>query len=144
MLARRVGLRYKGQAMKNPPASPPLDWARRVNRSWIVRDKLDDHAEAWLDHLAALDDGRLQRSCETARAMCGIRERLEDPKPWFYAGLFSLATAEEARRFLANHRTTKATVPAMQDDEDVKLWFDRVGPETRDLLGRLRLGLAGE
>jgi hypothetical protein len=128
--------------MKESPASPSLDWARRVNRSWIVRNHLDEHAEAWLEYLAALDDGRLQPSCETARAMCGLRERLEDPKPWFYAGLFSHATAEEARRFLGSHRTTKATVPAVQDDEEVRLWFAQVGPETRDLLTRLRRGLA--
>lgn len=29
-----------------------------------------------------------------------------DPKPWFYAGLFSLATADEARRMLASHPLT--------------------------------------
>ena len=128
--------------MKNPPASTAPEWVKRVNRSWIVRDHLADHAEAWIDHLAALDDGRLHPSCEAARAMCGLRERLEDPKPWFYAGLFSLATAEEARRFLAIHNTTMATVPVMEDDADVNLWLDRVGPETRELLGRLRHGLA--
>jgi hypothetical protein len=74
--------------------------------------------------------------------MCGLRGHLEDPKPWFYAGLFSPATATEARRFLADHRITKATVPSMADDEDVMLWIDRVGPETRELLERLRQGLA--
>jgi hypothetical protein len=74
--------------------------------------------------------------------MCGCRQHEEDPKPWFYAGIFSLATTEEARRFLEHHRVTKATVPAMADDPEVLLWLGRVGPETRDLLARLREGLA--
>jgi hypothetical protein len=118
-----------------------IDWARRVNRTWIVRHQLADHAEAWLDHLALLDDGRLARSCDAARAMCGLRQPLDDPKPWFYAGLFSLATVEEAQTFLANHPITRACLPAMADDEQLGLWISRIGPETRQLLERLRAGL---
>lgn len=74
--------------------------------------------------------------------MCGMRDPLQDPKPWFYAGLFSLATCEEARRFLGPHRVTKACVPAMAEDEEVALWLDRVGSETRELVQKLREGLA--
>jgi hypothetical protein len=128
--------------MKHREIQSPVDWARRVNRSWLVRSNLNEHTEAWLDHLARLDDGRLVESCETARAMCGCRGREDDPKPWFYAGIFQPATAAEARRFLDTHRVTKATVPAMADDPEVLLWLERVGPETRDLLERLREGLA--
>lgn len=122
-----------------PPHDLPIvDWARRVNRTWIVRGGLDGDAEAWLEHLAELGDGRLERSCEAAKAMCDIRDRSEDPKPWFYAGLFSLATAEEARRFLAGHRITQAALPAMADDEGLRAWLDGVGAETRELVTRLR------
>lgn len=128
--------------MKHFPDLPPLDWVWRVNSTWFVNGKLNEHAVDWLNHLATLDDGRLIPSCEIARTMCGMRKRLDDPKPWFYAGLFSLATADEARRFLACHRITKAAIPAMEDDEDVRLWMDRVGPETRELLVRLRQGIA--
>jgi hypothetical protein len=128
--------------MKHFPTLPPLDWVHRVNRSWLVQGNLNEHAAEWLEYLAARGDDRLERSCETARAMCDLRDPLEDPKPWFYAGLFSLATAPEARRFLAGHRTTTATLPAMEEDEQVKLWIAKVGPETRDLLDRLRHGLA--
>lgn len=128
--------------MKPSSDAPPIDWAKRVNRAWIVQGHLSDHAEAWMDHLSVLDDGRLRRSCEIARAMCGIRSKTDDPKPWFYGGLFCLATADEGRRFLDGHRITKAAIPAMVDDEEVKLWLDRVGPETRDLIGRLREGIA--
>ncbi len=66
----------------------------------------------------------------------------EDPKPWFYGGLFHFATAEESKRFLETHRVTKATVPVMRDDEGVKLWLGRISEETRELLDRLRNALA--
>jgi hypothetical protein len=115
-----------------------IDWVRRINRSWIVHNNLNDQAEAWVDYLAEKNDPRLAASCGIARAMCDLRDPLDDPKPWFYAGLFHLATAEEARRFLDMHRVTKATVPSMADEESVRLWFDRISQETRDLLHRLR------
>jgi hypothetical protein len=127
--------------MKHPSDHSPVDWVKRVNRAWIVRGHLNVQAETWLDHLASLDDGRLQQSCENARALCDLRDPLDDPKPWFYAGLFSLATPAEARKFLATHRVTKALVPSMADDEEVRLWLERVGPETLQLLERLRQAL---
>lgn len=128
--------------MRHREIMSAIDWARRVNRSWLVRSNLNDHTEAWLDYLAGVDDGRLLKSCEIARAMCDQRQQDDDPKPWFYSGIFQLATAAEARRFLETHRVTKAMVPSMADDPDVHLWLDRVGPETRDLLARLHQGLA--
>lgn len=127
--------------MKNPSHMPPIEWAGRVNQSWIVRGRLNEHAVEWMKYLMSADDGRLRPSCEAARAMCDLRDPLEDPKPWFYAGLFSLATAEEARRFLETHHVTKAAIPSMQHDETVALWLDRVGPETRELIQRLRDGI---
>jgi hypothetical protein len=128
--------------VKHREISSPVEWARRVNRSWLVRSNLNEHTEAWLDHLASLDDGRLEKSCGLARAMCEYRQHEDDPKPWFYAGIFHFATAAEARRFIDTHRVTKATVPAMAHDPEVRLWCDRIGPETRELLARLREGLA--
>ena len=127
--------------MKITSTMPPIEWAGRVNQSWIVRGGLNEHAVEWMKYLISQDDGRLLSSCEAARAMCGLRDPLSDPKPWFYAGLFSLATADEARRFLHTHRITKAAIPAMRDDETVLLWLDRVGPETRELIQRLRDGI---
>ena len=119
----------------------PVDWVRRINRSWIVHNNLNDQADAWITYLADLGDGRLNASCEIAREMCDLRDPLDDPKPWFYAGLFHLATAAEAKQFLDTHRVTKATVPTMVDDESVNLWIARISPETRELLDRLRQAL---
>lgn len=128
--------------MRHREIMSPIDWARRVNRSWLVRSNLNEHSEAWLDHLVELDDGRLLKSCAMARTLCDRRRPEDDPKPWFYAGLFQLATAGEAKRFLDTHRVTKALVPAMAEDPEVKLWLDRVGTETRELITRLRQDLA--
>ena len=119
----------------------PVDWVKRVNRTWIVRNGLAERADEWLAHLERLEDGRLEISCEMAMAMIHCCDHSEDPKPWFYVGLFSRATAEEARQFLANHRLTPASVPAMWEDENVKKWITEIGPETRVLLERLRMGL---
>ena len=128
--------------MKHHSQLPPIEWVKRVNNSWLVRRGLDERAREWLDYLASCDDGRLLRSCRAARAMCGLREQLEDPKPWFYAGLFSLANAAEAARFLQHHRITTAALPSMAGDENVVLWLDQAGDDTRGLVLRLRTSLA--
>lgn len=118
-----------------------IEWAARINRRWIVHHGLGKRAEGWIDHLTKSDPVRLQKSCETARLM--IREWSEcgDPKPWFYAGLFSTATEEEAKEYLAGHRLTTAAVPAMASNPEVTEWVDSLGAETCDLLRRLRSGL---
>ncbi len=121
---------------------PPIEWVKRVNNSWLVRRGLDARAREWLDYLVSCNDGRLLRSCQAAREMCGLREPLEDPKPWFYAGLFSLATAAEAARFLQPYHITTAALPWMAGDVNAALWLDRVGDETRELVLRLRSSLA--
>ena len=119
----------------------PIEWAARINRRWIVHQGLGLRAEDWLAHLAKTDAKRLKKSCETARAMIRRWAQIGDPKPWFYAGLFSTATEEEARHFLGGHRLTTATVPTMAEDANVKEWAAALCPETCDLLQRLRTGL---
>jgi hypothetical protein len=128
--------------MKHSDIVSPVEWARRVNQSWLVRCELNDHTEAWLDHLAALDDGRLLKSCEIARKLCAERNEDDDPKLWFYAGIYQLATAAEAERFLESHHITKATVPAIMHKEENLAWINQLGKETLELFSRLRLALA--
>lgn len=140
-LPTAIGSKPNDPAMRHHSHLSPVDWVKRVNRSWIVHNNLNDQADAWVTYLADLNDGRLASSCEIAIAMCELRDPLDDPKPWFYAGLFHLATAAEAMRFLDVHRVTKATVPTMLDDESVRLWIARISPETRELLERLRKAL---
>ncbi len=80
--------------------------ARRINDRWIVRGRLRDSANAYLKYLEATDPERLRRSCELAMEMVHMHEAGQDPKPLFYAGLFGLATPEEARCFLHSHFLT--------------------------------------
>ena len=119
----------------------PIEWAGRINRRWIVHHGLGHRADEWLAYLAESDPKRLKKSCEIARAMIRRWGQIGDPKPWFYSGLFSTATAEEAKRFLGGHRLTTAMVPAMAEDEGVMEWAGSLCPETRSLLDRLRTSL---
>ncbi len=119
----------------------PVEWAARINKRWIVHHGLGHRADEWMTHLTKTDPRRLKKSCEMARSMIRRWGQIGDPKPWFYAGLFSTATGDEARHFLAGHRLTTATVPSMAGDEDVKAWKDSLCPETCELLQRLRTGL---
>lgn len=127
--------------MKMDDLKRPVEWASRVNKRWIVHHGLGTRADEWMGYLAATDPNRLRRACEAARFMVRVCDELGDPKPWFYAGLFSAATEPEARRFLAGHRLTTATVPSMACDPEVESWVASLCDETRELLESLRKGL---
>ncbi|MEI7909932.1 MAG: hypothetical protein WCK77_09880 [Verrucomicrobiota bacterium] len=114
------------------------NWARRVNGAWLVRGGLNATTEAWLSHLERTDGPRLQASCEIARALSRGPDHIHDPKPWFYAGLFSLATADEARHYLTTHHFTAAAIPALAHDDAVNHWVAALSPTSRELLARLR------
>lgn len=116
-----------------------IGWAQRVNSRWIAHHGLSEHAHAYLDHLNQYDPDRLARSCRRARRLVRQCEPGEDPKPWFYAALFSLAEESEVRRFLAAHWFTRATNPSRPADEGYLA--DRIGGETREKLDRIRQAL---
>jgi len=116
-------------------------WVRRVNRQWIVHHGLGQRAEEWMRYLEKADPNRLHLACRMARAMCDHRCDQEDPKPWFYAGLFSVATWDESQNFLIGYRLTGASVPALAEDDSMKMWVETLRPETRMLLDRLREGI---
>jgi NMD protein affecting ribosome stability and mRNA decay len=82
--------------------------ARRINQSWIVRGQLRETAERYL-HL--LEDERPQDLVEVcALAVAAARKASRehrDPKPDFYASIFSRATPEERANFLQNHLWTR-------------------------------------
>lgn len=128
--------------MNAPDPDGPVHWAKRVNHAWIVRGGLKESTDEWLDYLKGMNDGRLRLSCEAARRMCGKRMPDEDPKPWFYAGLFRFATTEEAQRFLSTHYVTLVSLPCMAGDPETESWLSEVGEETRELIQRLREALA--
>lgn len=85
-------------------------WARRTNARWIVHHRLGEHAEAYLDHLAQQDPDRMERSCRKAYLLVHECPAGQDPKPWFYSGLFSLAAPAEVRHYLSNHWLVRMAV----------------------------------
>lgn len=124
--------------MKHRDTSNLPAWASRVNRTWLVRGGLDITTDTWLVHLEQTDPARLLASCEIARALSRGPDHTHDPKPWFYAGLFSLATAAEAREYLATHHFTAAAIPALAQDAALNQWAATLSPASHDLLERLR------
>ena len=113
-------------------------WARRVNSRWIVRDGFRDDAAAYLDHLARTDPGRLERSCRNAQKMMKRRIHSVDPKPWFYAGLFSLATVGEARSSLSRRWFTLNSLPALSAEFDHTHPPREITEDTRAKLALIR------
>ncbi|MEI6656470.1 MAG: hypothetical protein WCP45_17035 [Verrucomicrobiota bacterium] len=124
--------------MQHRDTSDPIAWARRINRGWLVRGGLDHTTDAWLDHLEQSDPARLLACCDIARALSRGPDRTLDPKPWFYAGLFSLASEAEARRYLPTHHFTAAAIPALAHDEALSRWVADLSPASGELLARLR------
>jgi hypothetical protein len=98
----------KPTTIPSPETAKAVASAHRINNSWIVRGRLRDSTTAYLRHLELTDPARLGRSCEMALEMVHHREPAQDPKPLFYAGIFGLATPEEARCFLHSHFLTHA------------------------------------
>ena len=123
-------------------ATEDIDWARRVNARWIVREGLRASASGYLDLLASIDPERLSRSCRRARGLTGRFGSTEDPKPWFYAGLFSLATKDEVKHFLTQHHFTLATLPGHEDAVPGFLCSDSVATPTWEKIVRIREGVA--
>lgn len=88
--------------------SDPIAYARRINRTWIVRGGLSANTERYLEALEARDPALLREVCE--RAIAASRrasEEQRDPKPDFYATLFSRSTAAEREIFLKEHAWTR-------------------------------------
>lgn len=117
-------------------------WAKRVNGRWIVHQGLDERAQDYMDHLEETDPKRLERSCRLAHQL--VRQAgPEDPKPWFYAGLFSLATVEEATKFFASHWFTLSAIPHLAERLCPPAPTASIGQAAHDKLGRIRQALVG-
>jgi hypothetical protein len=120
--------------------SDHVAWARRANSRWIVHHDLNRNAESYLDHLAQTDPARLVLSCRNAHLMTGWGGPGEDPKPWFYSGLFSLTTPEEAVRFLGDHWLTR--IITASPGEFAASPHENVGAATLEKITRIQAALA--
>jgi len=121
---------------------PPdhVAWAKRVNSRWIVHRDLNRNAGLYLDHLARTDQPRLVSSCRNAHLMTGWCDPMEDPKPWFYSGLFSQTTPEEARTFLAEHWLTR--IVTASPGELAATSPENVAETTLEKIQRIQMALA--
>lgn len=100
------------------PAADPIPHARRINRTWIVRGDLPDNTERYLDALATRDPALLREVCERAIAATRLASQEQrDPKPDFYATLFSRATPAEREQYLRNHPWTHQRSTALSVEQ---------------------------
>lgn len=76
-------------------------WAQRANARWLVHGGLGTCAAAFMARMELQDRNRLIHACRNAYLMVWQRDCREDPKLYFYGGLFSLATREEIEEFLS-------------------------------------------
>ena len=114
-------------------------WVRWVNGRWITHEGMKEAASGYLDHLEVTDPDRLEVSCSRAKRLAEQHGAEEDPKPWFYAGLFSLATVSEAARFLSDHAFTVTAIPRLAEAlPELTLPPDAVAPETWEKVGNIR------
>lgn len=81
---------------------------RRINGRWIVRGHLRENATAYMDYLEKVDPLRLEKSCDLAMELVQRKQQIRDPKPLFYAGLFSMASKDEIALYLGEHAMTRA------------------------------------
>jgi len=125
-------------ASSSPLRSETVAWARKVNSGWIVHHGLGENAEAYLAHLASTDPTRLSTACERAARLVDAGEPTEDPKPRFYAGLFSVATLEEAAQYLAGHWFTAECVPSLAGRSNCSTPPEGIGSETAAKIARIR------
>ncbi|HSJ02459.1 MAG TPA: hypothetical protein VK956_08405 [Verrucomicrobium sp.] len=114
-------------------------WMRKVNDRWLVHSGLNFDTQAYLDHLAATDAARLRRTCAIVQQLMTLHDPLEDPKPPFYGGTFSLASKVEETIYLTGHRFTRLLLPSTSEEtlaleaEDLEL-----APEVRKRIGEIR------
>ena len=89
----------------------PVEYAKRINRTWIVHGNLGEDTETYLQHLGTTRLDVLEEVCALAvRVARDASQENRDPKPAFYAALFSRSTPDEQERFLKNHFWTRRLV----------------------------------
>lgn len=86
----------------------PVEQVRRINRTWLVQGNLAETTAAFLDLLEQERPEVLRTICADAVAAARrASDEHRDPKPDFYATVFSVATDAERDRFLQNHAWTR-------------------------------------
>ena len=116
--------------------SESVDWVKKANRLWIVREGMDLRSEKYLD---SLPDSVLKMLCVRVRGctLLGMM-RYPNPKTFFYPALYSLVDLEDLPNYLMNHWFTYACLvyhhrgEMLLDPEGVE-----VGLSTRQLIPKV-------
>ena len=100
-------------------ADDAVERARQTNRRWITRGRIADNTERYMDELAARDPQLLGRVCRRALDAARRASRARrDPKPEFYASIFSSASREDRDRFLRDHFFTRLLSAEIQANHE--------------------------
>lgn len=87
------------------------DYARRINRTWFVNGSLAENAERYMASLEVNQPGLLEEVCDLAVAAARVASKEgRDPKPGFYAALFSRSTPAEQALYLSDHLWTRRQI----------------------------------
>ncbi len=90
------------------PIDPSIARAQLINRTWFVRGGLAENTQRYLAMLEKERPQILARACARAvRAASAASAQGKDPKPDFYAALFSEASDEERTVYLKDHLWTR-------------------------------------
>ena len=96
----------------------PIKQVRRINRTWLVRGGLAEDTARYLEDLERRAPETLLAVCQDAiKAARQASAEHRDPKPDFYAWLFSRATDDERHRHLADHLWTRERSRQIQAQE---------------------------
>jgi hypothetical protein len=91
-----------------PHEADAVRMARRVNRAWITRGNLAQNTENFLDYLSTRRPKELAEVCAQALKEARAASKAQkDPKPAFYASIFSSATKAERNDYLREHFFTR-------------------------------------
>ncbi len=89
---------------------------KMINLKWLTKGDLAEDAKKYIDRLEKQDFERVTHLCHVALACAReASARHLDPKPLFYAGLFSQTTPEERQELLGNNKVTLALVEAIEN-----------------------------
>lgn len=94
------------------------DKVKMINLKWLTKGDLAQDARDYISKLEREDVNMMTHVCHIALA-CAREASLRklDPKPFFYAGLFSRTNPEEREKMLHNNKVTRALVEAIDHPE---------------------------
>ncbi|MDK3157879.1 hypothetical protein QPK87_15040 [Kamptonema cortianum] len=96
------------------------DKVKMINLKWLTKGDLSEDAHKYIARLEKENFDQVTHICHVALACAReASARKLDPKPFFYAGLFSRTTPEERQELLGNNKVTFALVESIDKPESL-------------------------